>query len=69
VIDKGVHILEIPRTQRHSHSSAFKIRDQFIETRLWFLLDDGGGFDGADGALGFGLGGLGEGVDVVEYVC
>ena len=62
------HLLEIPRTQRHPHASAFEVGDQLVEARLGLLIPHGGGFDGADGGLGLLLGGLGERVDVVEDV-
>lgn len=37
-----------------------------MQSWLRLLFDHGGGFDGADGGLGVGLGGFGEGVDVCE---
>ena len=61
-------LLEIPRTQTHTYASALEVGDQFVEAGLGLLFDHGGGFDGPDGGLGFFLGRVGEGVDVVEDV-
>lgn len=60
--------LEVPRAQTHSHPSALKVRDQFVQPRLGLLLQHGGRLDGADGGLGFVLRGLRQGMDVVEDV-
>lgn len=39
-----------------------------MKAGLRFLLNHSRSLDGANGGLGLGLSGLGEGVDVIEYV-
>lgn len=65
---KLVRVLEVPGTQAHAHASVLEVCNQLIQARLRFLFYHCRCFDGADGGLGLLLGGMGEGVNVVEDV-
>ena len=62
------NLLEIPRTQTHADASTLEVGDQFVQAGLRLLFDHGCGFNGAYGGLGLFLGGVREGVNVVEDV-